>query len=127
MEYKLPLTLAGLIIIPIIIFFLFRQLYKESFTSGKPYRELLFFTLKGCGHCEKMKPTWDLLKNNYGNNGQIKLINIKARENQDLVQKYKVEGFPTLLYVKDEKIQAEYNGNREYDDLVKFLKHSIAN
>ena len=127
MNYKLPLTLSGLIIIPIIIFFLVRYLYKEGFTSVKPYKELLFFTLEGCGHCERMKPTWDLLKTNYGATGKIKLIQVKAKENQDLVQKYKVQGYPTLLFVKDEKKVIEYNGNREYEDLVKFLKHSMTN
>lgn len=127
MKFKLPLTLTGLIVIPVIIYFLIRYLYKEGFTSVKPYKELLFFTLEGCGHCEKMKPTWNLLKKNYGNNGYIKLIEVKAKENQDLVQLYKVEGFPTLLYVKDEKKVSEYQGNRTYEDLVKFLKHSMSN
>ena len=126
MNYKLTLTILGLIIIPIIIIFLIRFLYKETF-STKPYRELLFFTLEGCGHCEDMKPTWNLLKNNYGNNNYIKLIEIKAEEKQDLVQKYQINGFPTLLYVKDEKIKGIYKGNRTYEDLVRFLKYSMSN
>lgn len=127
MKYQLPLTILSLIIIPVIIFFLIRILYKENFTSVKPYRELLFFTLDGCGHCEKMKPTWNLLVKNYGNNGYIKLIQVKARENQDLTKLYNIQGYPTLLYVKDEKKVSEYNGNRTYEDLVKFLKHSMTN
>lgn len=126
-KYKLPLTLVGLLVIPIIIFFLVKTLFKEGFTSVKPYRELLFFTLEGCGHCENMKPAWNLLVQNYGENGQVKLIQVKAKENQDLVQKYKVEGFPTLLYVKDTKIAAKYGGDRTYEDLIKFLKHSMTN
>lgn len=127
MDYKLGLTLIGLIIIPVIIIFLIRFLVKEGFSSVKPYKELLFFTLEGCGHCENMKPTWDLLKQNYNDNGYIKLIQVKAKDNQDLVQKYKVTGFPTLLYVKDEELVNEYNGDRTYEDLVKFLKHSMSN
>lgn len=122
----LTLMILGLIIIPIIIIFLIRILVKENFTSNKPYKELLFFTLDGCGHCEKMKPTWELLKNNYGGNQYIKLLEIDAK-NQKLVDLYKVKGFPTLLYIKDGKLQTEYNGNRTYEDLVKFLKHSMSN
>lgn len=125
MKYQLPLTLLGLILIPIIIFYLLRILYKEGFTSSKPYKELLFFTLDGCGHCENMKPTWKLLKQNYGENGYIKLIEVKAKQNQDLVKLYNIKGYPTLLYVKDEKMVSEYKGDRTYEDLVKFLKHSM--
>ena len=135
MFFKLPelsetslliLIILALIIIPIIIIFLIRILLKEDFTSNKPYREILFFTLDGCGHCEKMKPTWKLLKKNYGENQYIKLIEVDAK-NQKLVDLYNVKGFPTILYIKDEKIQTEYNGNRTYEDLVKFLKHSMSN
>jgi len=123
----LILILIGLILIPIIITILLKILFSEGFTSNKPYKELLFFSLDGCPHCENMKPTWDLLKKNYGNNQFIKLIEVNGKQNKKLVELYKVEGFPTLLYVKDEKIKDEYNGDRSYEDLVKFLKHSMSN
>lgn len=127
MKLQLVLVLLALLIIPAIIYYLLKIVNTEEFTSTKPYKELLFFTLEGCGHCENMKPTWNLLKQNYGSNGKIKLIEVKAKENQDLVQLYKVTGFPTLIFVKDEKKVTEYNGDRTYQDLTKYLKHSMAN
>lgn len=127
MKLQLVLVLLALLIIPAIIYYLLKIVNTEDFTSTKPYKELLFFTLEGCGHCENMKPTWNLLKQNYGSNGKIKLIEVKAKENQDLVQLYKVTGFPTLIFVKDEKKVTEYNGDRTYQDLTKYLKHSMAN
>lgn len=127
MKLQLVLVLLALLIIPAIIYYLLKIVNIEEFTSTKPYKELLFFTLEGCGHCENMKPTWNLLKQNYGSNGKIKLIEVKAKENQDLVQLYKVTGFPTLIFVKDEKKVTEYNGDRTYQDLTKYLKHSMAN
>lgn len=127
MNYKIFFIILSLIIIPIVIYYLLKILYKENFTSNKPYKELILFTLDGCPHCDKMKPTWDLLKKNYGNNQYIKLIEVEGRNKPKLVELYNVNGFPTLLYVKDEKKQTEYNGDRSYEDLVKFLKHSMSN
>lgn len=127
MKLQLVLVLLSLVVIPVIIYYLIKIVNTEGFTSTKPYKELLFFTLEGCGHCENMKPTWNLLKQNYGSNGKIKLIEVKAKENQDLVQLYNVTGFPTLMFVKDEKKVTEYNGDRTYQDLTKYLKHSMAN
>ena len=135
MFFKLPelsettllvLMILGVVFIPIIIIYLIRILFRENFTSNKPYREILFFTLDSCGHCKNMKPAWELLKNNYGKNQFIKLVEVNAK-NQKLVDLYNVQGFPTILYVKDEKKQTEYNGDRSYEDLVKFLKHSMSN
>lgn len=124
---KLSLILFSLVVIPLIIILLVRILVKENFTSNKPYKELLFFTLDGCPHCENMKPVWDLLKKNYGKNEFIKLIELNAQKDKKLVELYNVTGYPTLLYVKDQKLQKEYNGDRSYEDLVLFLKHSMSN
>jgi len=48
---------------------------------------------------------------------------IDATEN-DLPEKYKVEGFPTIFFApagkKDDPIK--YTGNRDSNDLLKFLK-----
>lgn len=124
---KLSLILFSLVVIPLIIILLVRILVKENFTSNKPYKELLFFTLDGCQHCENMKPVWNLLKKNYGKNEFIKLIELNAQKDKKLVELYNVTGYPTLLYVKDQKLQKEYNGDRSYEDLVLFLKHSMSN
>lgn len=124
---KQIIMILTLIIILLTIIYLIKLLLKENFTSNKPYKELIFFTMTGCPHCEDMKPTWNLLKKNYNNNQHIKLIEINVQEKPNLVELYKVKAFPTLLYIKDEKINKEYDGDRSYESLIKFLKYSIAN
>jgi thiol-disulfide isomerase/thioredoxin len=124
---KIISIIVSLIIIPIIIIYLLKMLREETFTSNKPYREIIFFSLDGCSHCEKLKPMWDLFKKNYNNNQYIKLINIEAENNKELVEKYNIEGFPTILYIKDGEKVSEYDGNRTYESLVKFFKYSMGN
>lgn len=97
----------------------------EKFTVTNSGRELVFFSMKGCSHCEDIKPMWNLLIQNYGNNNYIELKQVVAQDNPDLVKQYDVKGFPTILALKDGKINFEYKGDRSYEDLVRFMNHAM--
>jgi len=122
---SLVLMVGSIISIPIIIFYLLKTLKKESF-SYNPHRELILFSMPGCGHCEKLKPTWDLLMKNYGDIKDIELINVVSNENPELVELFGIQGFPSIIYTKDNKKITEYNGDRSYNDLVKYMKYSMS-
>jgi thiol-disulfide isomerase/thioredoxin len=121
---SLVLMVSSIICIPIIILFLLNSLKNETF-SPSAHRELLFFSMPGCGHCDKFKPTWDLLMKNYGSIKNIKLIQVVSNEKPELVELFEIQGFPTILYAKDNKKISEYQGDRSYDDLVKYMKYSM--
>jgi len=122
---SLVLMIGSIISIPIIIFFLLNSLKNEGF-SPKAHKEMLFFSMPGCGHCDNFKPTWDLLVKNYGNIKDIKLIQVVSNEKPELVELFEIQGFPTILYAKDNRKVSEYQGDRTYDDLVKFMKYSMS-
>ena len=122
---SLVLMIFSIISIPIIIIFLIKSITKESFDYN-PHKELIFFSMPGCGHCENFRPTWDLLVKNYGNIKDIKLIQVSSNEKPELVKFFGIEGFPTILYSKDNKKISEYRGDRTYDDLVKYMKYSMS-
>jgi len=122
---SLFLMIASLIFIPILIVYLLKSITNESFDYN-PHKELIFFSMPGCGHCKNFKPTWDLLLKNYGNIKDIELIQVSSNEKPELVELFKVDGFPTILYVKDNKKVSEYKGDRSYEDLVKYMKFCMS-
>jgi thioredoxin-like negative regulator of GroEL len=99
---------------------------KEKFTVSRLNRELVLFSMNGCSHCEDLKPTWDLLYNNYGNNNYIEIKQIVAQEHPDLVKQYGVTGFPTILALHNGQILKKYDGDRSYEDLVRFMNHAMS-
>ena len=122
---SLVLMIGSLIFIPILIVYLLKSITNESFDYN-PHKELIFFSMPGCGHCKNFKPTWELLVKNYGDIKDIELIQVSSNEKPDLVELFEIDGFPTILYVKDNKKVSEYKGDRSYEDLVKYMKYSMS-
>jgi len=90
--------------------------------------ELLFFYADWCPHCKTAKPIWEELKNEYQNktiNGyhiiftDINCSNETA-EVEKMMDKYKIEGFPTIKLLKDGQV-IEYDAKPAKDTLVQFL------
>lgn len=123
MKYKILI----LLLVVVIIIGINKIYKKDNFTVSRLNKELVFFSMEGCGYCEKFKPTWELLLNNYGDNDFIELKEVVLDKNQELVDRYNVKSFPTILYLKNGNKEKEYKGDRSYEDLVKFINYSISN
>ena len=117
-----------ILIILVILFCLSYYLKKkDNFVVSRLNKELVLFSMKGCSHCEKLKPVWKLLKNNLGENQFIEIKEIVMQKRPDLIKKYNVATFPTILYLRDGKKVQEYKGDRTYKDLLRFTNYSISN
>ena len=69
--------------------------------------EILFYSLKDCGHCIKFKEEWNKLIELTKNNKDIQLEQIEATENPARIQNDNIMYFPTI------KINGkEYEGER---------------
>lgn len=77
-----------------------------------------------CGHCKKLLPEWNRLANKVV--GQYNIAKVDATAQTGLAKRFGVEGYPSLKYFaageKSESNVVEYGGDREYDELLKFLK-----
>jgi thiol-disulfide isomerase/thioredoxin len=90
--------------------------------------ELLFFYAEWCPHCKTAKPVWDDLKKEYENktiNGYSLIfteINCTSEnaEVEKMMDKYNVEGFPTIKLLKDGQI-IEYDAKPTRETLNQFL------
>jgi thiol-disulfide isomerase/thioredoxin len=74
---------------------------------------VLIFFADWCVFCEKAKPTFDKLANDYPN--KVQLINDK---NKDLLSKYSVKSFPTIMTNTGDTYESN---DRSYEALSEFI------
>jgi thiol-disulfide isomerase/thioredoxin len=83
-----------------------------------------------CGHCKQfIGSTWNKVKENYSNNGDIKLNQIDCTNIQSEIKTpagMTIKGFPTVIVnyknADGEYIEDEYSGNRSYPAFSSYLE-----
>lgn len=99
---------------------------------GKTFEEVVFDDSKDvliemyapwCGHCKALEPTYTKLAQRYKDQPNLVIAKLDATAN-DVPLEYKAEGFPTIYFAPaGSKLKpVKYEGARELDDFVKFLK-----
>jgi thiol-disulfide isomerase/thioredoxin len=88
-----------------------------------------------CGHCKALKPEWEKLVNEALSNDELKdninLISIEETQLKRMSEKLqkKVEGFPTLLFIKkgemDPDNYIQYSGDRNASSMLEFIKNQV--
>jgi len=102
----------------------------EGYTNSGPTKqaELMLFYADWCPHCKTAKPIWNELKTQYQNktiNGyQVLFTEIncttESAETEQMMNKYNIEGFPTIKLLKDGQI-IEYDAKPTKETLNEFL------
>jgi len=136
-------TSTMVIIVALIFFAILAGIYCyytfQSSTTYKPNNEkiksgstksaeLLLFYVDWCPHCKTAKPAWNDIKSQYENktiNGyQVVFTEInctnESPEVEQMMNKYNIEGFPTIKLLKDGQI-IEYDAKPTRETLNQFL------
>ena len=127
---------AGIVILCCVAYWVAKQFTKKSSTKyvAKPgdvppsLATLKFFYVDWCPYCKTAKPEWDAVKSEYENkiiNGyQVQFDEINCtNENATItaeMAKYKVEGYPTIVLIKDGKT-IEYDAKPNKETIEQFL------
>lgn len=100
--------------------------FDEIVFKPKSHALVLFFA-PWCGHCKSLAPTFEKIATDYINEENVIIAKIDATENTVLAEKYKVHGYPHLVFFdaneksKEDYEPVVYDGGRSEEDFVEFL------
>jgi len=98
------------------------ETFEEKLDSSSP--QLVLFYADWCGHCKKLMPEWDKAADEVNKKDKPRMIKVdvggKEAAQQELVKKYGVDGYPTIILFKDGQWNA-YNGDRTKAALLSAL------
>lgn len=87
---------------------------------------LVEFYAPWCGHCKAFAPDYVKIASILKDKGQnVACAKVDAPEEQDLIEKYDIQGFPTLKLFRKEKKPESYQGFRSVDALVDWATRKI--
>lgn len=101
---------------------------EEGMVDSKKNANLMLFYTDWCPHCRTAKPEWESLKSEYDGkvvNGYTLVMSeydgeSKTPEVQELLDKYNVEGWPTIKLVKDNQV-IDYDAKPTKSTMIQFL------
>ncbi|XP_054720886.1 thioredoxin domain-containing protein 5 homolog [Uloborus diversus] len=80
------------------------------------------FYMPWCGHSKRLAPVWNELAKKFVRSTEIKIAEVDCNQDEELCQKYKVVGYPTMLLFRNGEHVTEYVGPRKLEDLHNFLQ-----
>ena len=105
------------------------QLNKDNFENEVVKSDnlwLILFYAPWCGHCKAFHPQIEKLAKSV--KGVFKIGAVNCEEQRDLAQKYKIDGYPTVLFFGEDKNKTvEYEGDRKAEKIVDFLLDKAKN
>merc|ERR1712168_130571 len=101
------------------------SLTNDDFNPRMQKGDLTFvkFFAPRCGHCRSLAPTWELLSNKFA--GKVKIAEVDCTQNRSLCERYRIDGYPTLILFKDGKPIQEYHGGRDIKTLTNFIEQKM--
>jgi thiol-disulfide isomerase/thioredoxin len=103
----------------------------KSDPNSNKTAEMMLFYVDWCPHCKTAKPEWENLKSEYEGkqiNGYTLVFSeynctAETSENEELMNKYKIEGYPTIKLLKDSQV-IEYDAKPTKSTMEQFL-HTV--
>ncbi len=84
---------------------------------------LIWFYAVWCGHCRDMEGEWDKLNDNHPD--EIKLAKVESSNMSDYKKspgEEELRGFPTIRLYKHGELVKEYDGERSFESIHKFIE-----
>ena len=99
---------------------------REGFESAEQCT-VYAFVADWCPHCENATPAINNLQNNAPNNVNVEVVNEKDNNSRELMKKYGVKGFPTILLIKADGEVVEFEQRVTEENLNVFVANNANN
>ena len=104
--------------------------YDTCANKVKKLTGILLIFHPGCGHCVQMRPEWEHMKRNLSPNTRVMEIDgSEMAENQNLKRApfvKRLQGFPTLLRMKNGEPVDEFKGQRTSMEMKNFFEKGMS-
>lgn len=84
---------------------------------------LVDFYATWCGPCKTMHPVLDQLKEQMGS--KVRILKIDVDKNQEVAEKFKIRGVPTLMLFKGGEVQWRQSGAMDLQSLKRKINSVI--
>jgi thioredoxin 1 len=105
-----------------IIFLIISIVFKKDITPKEEQfhnkDKLVLCHATWCPHCTSFVPKWQQFKKS--NRFPIQVVDLESDRDKEEIKEYKVQGYPTVILVKDGK-HIEYDDERSEEGLTRFL------
>lgn len=128
MNKQHKMILVGAIIFSI-LFYMKWRFGPQGFANQEGVDTFALYYADWCPHCKTVKPEFKKLadKGSVQVNGKTVFVKMfEADTNPEDIQKAGVKGFPTFKLHKADGKTVEYNGERNMDGWMEFLKKQIS-
>jgi thiol-disulfide isomerase/thioredoxin len=114
-----------LVVLLVLVVYYVRQ-NREGFQSEEKCT-VYAFVADWCPHCKNAKPALDNLKNNAPSNVNVEVVKEDDSNAKDLMKKYAVRGFPTILLIKEDGTVVEFEQRVTEENLNDFVNNNVGN
>tara|TARA_E500000178_G_scaffold195993_1_gene193995 strand:- start:682 stop:1083 length:402 start_codon:yes stop_codon:yes gene_type:complete len=108
------------ILVCVLVFYLlYRFLMSQKHENFSNPKTCTYYYMDNCGYCEKFTPEWDKFVSEYS--GSVVLQKKERNEAGSELDKYNIEGFPTVILCDDNGDYKEFTGERTSSGLASFV------
>eukprot|EP00933_Yihiella_yeosuensis_P032122 TRINITY_DN2569_c6_g1_i1.p1 TRINITY_DN2569_c6_g1~~TRINITY_DN2569_c6_g1_i1.p1 ORF type:complete len:226 (-),score=56.36 TRINITY_DN2569_c6_g1_i1:206-883(-) len=97
--------------------------WDEQFVEGRSV--FVKFMAPWCGHCQALKPTWDLLKEEWKGNKKVLVAHVDCDVQKELCKQHGIENFPTLKWGNNSQNLTLYLDDTGFPGLHRWLKETF--
>ena len=89
--------------------------------GSKDKPSITLYYVDWCPHCQDVKPEWNKLEKSEEINKLCDVKRVNCEENEDIVEKKQIEGYPTIIYTDVNNNEELYNEDRTYISFKEFI------
>lgn len=92
---------------------------REGLTNNK---EFVLVHMNKCPHCVNLMPHWEAAESENKTGINMRAVEMSEDDGPELCEKHNITGFPTMILLENGKKVADYDGERNKEGILAFLK-----